>query len=595
MIRLVLFNLTMGFISSVAQAANPTIAYTLSFPEAQTHYVTVTMDISGLGKDEIEVKMPVWAPGSYLVREFARHVESFEAKSGPTNLTVDKVDKNTWKIENQRNSPVTITYKVYAYELTVRTSFVDAAHAYLNGTTIFMYVNGMEDEPSSVTIKPYQGWQKITTSLEKDKTDRFKFYAANYDVLADSPFEIGNQDVIEFAAAGIPHTISMFGQASYDKDRLIKDFTKIIEQETAVFGEHPCKHYTFLVHNITNPGGGLEHLNSTTVQTSRFTYQDENAYAGFLSLIAHEYFHLWNVKRLRPIALGPFDYDHENYTQMLWVAEGFTAYYDELIGRRTKQNSVDKYLGIVAANISTVENTPGNFVQPLADASFDAWIKYYRRNENSRNSSISYYDKGSIVANLMDLAIIQSTKARKSLDDVMKLMYERHYKKSSKGYTEADFKKALEEVSGISFDDFFAKYIHGVAAVDYNQYFIYAGLKLLNKDAENKDAYLGVQTSLSNGKTIITGVVRGSAAWNDGLNVNDEIIAVDGFRVDDLSRLMGMKKVGDKVKCLISRDGVIQTIDVTLGKNTTVRYKLDKIENPSAEQTAVYKKWLSAE
>lgn len=581
-------------ISSQATAA-PKIHYTLSFPEAQAHYVTVEMELTDLNKEEIDVKIPVWAPGSYLVREFARHVEKLEAQAGSITLKSEKINKNTWRINTQKKSRVTITYKVYAFELTVRTSFIDAAHAYLNGSSIFMYVNGWQDEPLTVTIKPYAGWQKISTSLDRDKADRFTFSAPDYDMLADSPFEIGNHEVIEFAAAGIPHSIAMFGQANYDKERLIKDFTKIIEEEVTVFGEHPCKHYTFIVHNISSPGGGLEHLNSTTVQTSRNSYQDEGTYASFLSLIAHEYFHLWNVKRLRPIALGPFDYDNENYTTMLWVAEGFTAYYDELFLRRTKVNAVDKYLGIVAGNINTVENSPGNLVQPLADASFDAWIKYYRRNENSKNTSISYYDKGAIIANLIDLKIIQATKAAKSLDDVMKLMYERHYKRSSKGYTEADFVKALTEVSGENWETFFEKYIHGTAAIPYNDYFGYAGLKLVNKDAESKEASLGVQTNQTGGKTVISAVLRGSAAWNDGLNVNDEILAMDNYRIDDLNKMLSFKKPGDKVKFLISRDGLIQTIDLTLGKNTAVRYKLEKQENPSAEQNATYKKWLKTE
>ncbi len=571
------------------------ISYTLSFPEAQAHYVNVTMQIENVAGEELLVKMPVWAPGSYLIREFSRHVEAFEAKVGNAILQVEKTSKNAWKIKSKPNSIITITYKVYAYELTVRTSFVDASHAYLNGSSIFMYVDGAQELPSTITIEPYTGWQQISTALERSTTNKLMFSAPNYDVLADSPFEIGNHAVVDFVAADIPHSIAMYGQATYDKERLIKDFTKIIEEETAMFGENPCKNYTFIVHNVANGGGGLEHLNSTTLQTSRFTYQDETAYAGFLSLVAHEYFHLWNVKRLRPIELGPFNYDEENYTSLLWIAEGFTAYYDELFVRRTNFNTVEKYLNTVAGNIGTVENSPGNKVQPLSEASLDAWIKYYRRNENSRNATISYYDKGSIIATLIDLRIMDATKAKKSLDDVMKLMYDRHYKNTTKGYTEADFIKALEEVSGVKWDAFFASYIHGTQAIDYATYFAYAGLKLVNKDADSKEPYLGAQTTVTNGKTLVTAVVRGSAAWNDGLNVNDEIIAVDNFRVDDLSKLINMKKSGDVIKLLISRDGVIQTLSVTLGTISNARYKLEKVENATAQQNAVYKKWLKAE
>lgn len=572
--------------------AAPVVQYSVSFPEPHTHYMDVDMKIDVNQEQVIEVKMPVWAPGSYLVREFARNVEGFTATAAGKPLEVIKTDKNTWRINTNKANSVNVKYKVYAFELTVRTSFVDASHAYINGSSVFMYVEGLKDVPCSVRINLPLNWQRISTGLDYDKVDRSNFLAANYDILVDSPFEIGNQDLIEFYAAGIPHVIAMYGKGNYSKETLIKDVTKIVEEEVKIFGEHPCKRYVFIVHNVANGGGGLEHLNSTTLQTNRFCYSDESSYRSFLSLVAHEYFHLWNVKRLRPEPLGPFNYGEENYTEMLWIAEGFTAYYDELILQRTKQTSTDKFLEIVSGNISNLETTPGNQVQSVSESSFDAWIKYYRRNENSRNSTISYYDKGALVGLMLDISIASVTNGQKSLDDVMRLMYDRHYKKNNKGYTEADFRTALKEVSGQDFSSFLEKYVHGTGSLDYANTFASAGINYVQKNNDSKDPYLGVNNSSANGKIVITGVVKGGPAWTYGLNVNDEVIAINNYRVEDLSKGLSQSKIGDKIKVLISRDGVLQTVEVTLSGNPNSKYKLEKMANPSDAQKAVLAKWL---
>jgi len=294
----------------------PALTYTISFSEPHTHYTEVKMIIEGFKGKELNLKIPVWAPGSYLVREFARNVEDFKVNQNGKDVSAEKIDKNTWNIKSNGNGAVEINYKVYANELSVRTSFVNDQHAYLNGSSIFMYVDGLKDLGSTLIIKPYKDWKQISTGLKSGK-DKWELLANNYDQLADSPIEIGNQKIFDFTAAGTLHHVAMFGEANYNEDSLKKDMARIVEGATAVFGENPNKEYTFIVHNITIPSGGLEHLNSTTLEVNRWTYTPKKNYNDFLSLVAHEYFHLWNVKRLRPVQLDPFYYDKENYTTLL--------------------------------------------------------------------------------------------------------------------------------------------------------------------------------------------------------------------------------------------------------------------------------------
>jgi predicted metalloprotease with PDZ domain len=567
------------------------ISYQLTFPEAQGHYVNVTMEVK-TSKDEVVVKMPVWAPGSYLVREFARHVEGFNAKSGGTSLSFIKRDKNTWVIKNPTKSAISISYKVYAFELTVRTSFIDESHAYLNGTSIFMYVDGQLNQASEIIITPNSNWSKISCALPSEKNNAYHLYAENYDILADSPIEIGNQTIIEFTTQGVKHSVAMIGPGNYDAEKIKKDFAKIVDEATSVFGTHPCKNYTFFVHNVPAGGGGLEHLNSTSVQVQRFAYSNEATYQSFLGLVAHEYFHLWNVKRLRPVVLGPFNYDVENYTRMLWVSEGFTAFYDNWLVKRAGYNTPEKYLDIIANEYSAQTNLPGDKEQSVADASFDAWIKYYRRNENSNNTQVSYYDKGSILASLLNLMIIEHSGAKQNLDNLMSYLYEEYYNKKNTGFTDEQFKAAAEKFTGKNLDEFYKNYVNGVTAIPYESFLKIVGLKLTDLNATKNDAYLGANSTSTNGKVLITSVVKNSPAYTYGINVNDEILAIDNFRTDDLTKALTYKKAGDKITILLSRDGMIKTIEVTLIKNTTVKYKIEKMATPSPEQEAAYKQWI---
>lgn len=586
---LILFFMNINTSNAVTLAK---ISYNVTFPEVQAHYVDIEMNIEHLNQSTLVLKMPVWTPGSYLVREFAKSVESFTVSTNGKEIPFVKTRKNWWSINTKGLNHVTIKYKVYCFEVSVRTAFVDISHAFLSTSGIFMYPEGMLNQPSTIHIVPFGGWDKVSTSLDMVNNDPFTVHAPNYDILFDSPIEVGNQDVFGFDAAGVHYQFAMYGGGNYDKEKLKVDVAKIVEQETAVYGENPNKHYVFIVHNYFRGGGGLEHLSSTVLGASRDAYGTPRGYQNFLSLVAHEHFHLWNVKRLRPIALGPFDYDNENYTTDLWIAEGFTAYYEDIILRHAKLIDADNYLGVMANDINQVENTPGKKIQSIADASYDAWIKAYRPTENSNNSTISYYSKGSVAAMLLDLEIINDSQTKYSLDDVMKYMYHEYYKNLKRGYTDAEFKKGLEKFSGKNLDDFYKKYVYGVADVDYNKYLGYAGYQLTDEAAGNNDPSLGIMTATIGGKIVVTNVLRDGTAWVDGINVNDEIVSVDGTPVTDVNGILANKKVGDKLSITVNRDGLSLVLPVTLLKNSLVKYKIETVATPSAQQLKVRSKWL---
>lgn len=590
----------------MAAKAQVKIGFEVSFKEPQAHYAEVQMNISGLAKDYVDVKMPVWTPGSYLVREFEKSVEGFTASASGKKLKVEKVRKNIWRVFSAKANDIKINYRVYAFEISVRTAFIDESHAFLSPTGIFMHPAGMIKSPSTVKIIPYKTWSKVSTGMPLVMGEAFTYRASDFDILYDSPIEVGNQDTFEFMASGVRHEVAMYGGGNYDKEKLKVDMAKVVEQETAVYGENPNKYYLFIVHNFARGGGGLEHLNSTTLGASRNAYNTDAGYKGFLGLVAHEYHHLWNVKRLRPIALGPFDYDNENYTTNLWVAEGFTSYYENKYILRAGFSDANGFVNALAGGIATVLNTPGAKIQSAAASSYDAWIIGYRPNENSKNNSISYYNKGEVIGILMDLEIINATKGAKSLDDVMKAMY-LQCKTLKRGYTDAEFKAMVEKISGISFTNFWTKYVNGVDDAEYVKYFGYAGVKVSTENATPDKPVTGATAQLGNEGLTVTTTARSSAAWDAGLNVNDVIISLDDTSVGDaLSNiklrspmvalevlpLVAKKNIGDSLKLKVKRDGLEKEITLSLKANPNVRLKASIDENASAAQKTVLKKWM---
>ena len=581
--------------SASEQTSTPNISYTVSMSQPWTHLLEVEMRLKwNRMPDAAQLKMPVWTPGSYLVREYARHVQDFSVTDGSGKaLTWQKINKNTWQIDTKGAREIVAKYRVYSNELTVRTNELNDEHGFWNNAALLMFPAGQLTAPSTVTVTPFGKW-KVATGLPAVPGSANTFRAANFDVLYDSPFEVSDYKEISFEVRGKKHRYVITGEGNYDLKKLAEDTTKIAEEGYKIFGELPFDDYTFIV-NLRG-GGGLEHLNSTALQWNRFGFKPKARYNGFLALVAHEYFHLWNVKRIRPDALGPFDYENENYTKLLWIAEGGTAYYEGLLLRRAGLISDGEMLEARANAIEQLQTRPGRFETSLEEASFDAWIKYYRQDENAINNQISYYDKGEIVAMMLDITIRGASNGAKSLDDVMRHLYNEFYKKN-RNYTPADFQKAAELAAGRSLDEFFSKYVRGEAEIDYSGIVNAIGLQVKVEESDKTKAYIGADLAEEAGRLTIRSVAANTPAYEQGLNTGDQIVAIDGYRASNtfLQTYLAERKPNDTVKLTVFRFDKLRDMNFKLGANMRANYSFAPVEQPSADQKRLYMDYMKAE
>jgi predicted metalloprotease with PDZ domain len=573
-----------------AQAPLEPIRYTLSFPAPQTHYLEVTAIVPTDRRADVELMMAVWTPGSYLIREYERNVEAVTATGqGGTALAIEKSDKNRWRITTGGAPTVTVKYRVYAREMTVRTNWVEADFAMINGAPTFLTLAGSAPRPHEVVIEPARGWRTSMTSLTPVGGGSHRYRAADYDELVDSPIVIGNPAVYEFLVDGKKHYLVNIGEAGvFDGARAAKDVEAIVREFRRFWGALPYERY--LVLNVLTAvpgqigGGGLEHKNSTMLIASRWSTRTRPSYLGWLELASHEIFHAWNVKRLRPVELGPFDYENENVTRSLWIAEGVTEYYAALLVHRAGLSSQAEFLDALSSNIEELQTTPGRAAQSAELASQDAWIKYYRPDENSPNSSISYYTKGAVLGFLLDARIRRATGGAKSLDDVMRAAYQKF--SGAKGYTPAEFRAVAEQVAGTSLASFWQTGVEGTAEVDYTEALDQLGLRFRAADTGRSGRpWLGATTRNDGGRLVVSQVRRDSPATAAGLNVDDEIIAIDDFRVraDQLTARLDQYKSGDKVKLLVARRDQLMTIAIEFGSEPARQWRLEV--DPAATET----------
>ena len=615
--------LVLVFASFVAaQTSAPEISFTVAMPRPHTHLFDIDVAVKRGPTTTVpaqeQLVMPVWTPGSYLIREFERHVQDFAATDAAGQpLKWEKISKNTWRVSTNGAREWHATYRVYANELSVRTSELNSDHAFWNNANLLMYLDGFLKSPSTVRVLAPDVW-KVATGLPGVPGQRNTFRAENFDVLYDSPFEVSNFKSLLFNVKGVPHRIVIDGEGNYDPERMRRDVQKIVETQVQLMGgEVPYRDYTFILHLRSNAGGGLEHLNSAALGYPRFgfkivegdratssapntTTQPERDYRGFLSLVSHEFFHLWNVKRIRPDALGPFDYTQENYTKLLWVAEGLTDYYADVVLRRAGLITEKEFLSATARAIQNLQNTPGRKVQSVEESSFDSWIKYYRQDENSINSQVSYYDKGAILGLLLDLEIRKRSNGRKSLDDVMRYLYTEFFKKV-RNYTPADFQRASEMMAGSSLEEFFAKYVRGTEELDYNAALAAAGLRLETGIAPDDDkplekTLLGADVEEDGARLLVRRVYAGSPAYDQGLNTGDQIVALDNMRVtkDFLNARLAEKKPGDLINLTIFRFDNLSTLLIKLGERKEGTYRITALPNQTEIQKQIYSAWLGS-
>lgn len=575
----------------------PNIHYIVSMPYPKSHLFTIRLNIENWRKNILDLKMPVWTPGSYLVREYSRHLQNFKANSTENQRQLDwqKQAKNHWQIDTKNHENITIEYQIYANDLTVRTNHLDETHGYFNGAALFFYLPNYQQLPLKISIEPPFSHWHISTSLPQISDTKNTFLAEDFDSLVDSPFEIGTQKIAHFTVENKPHQWVIWGEGNLKIGKLIQDTIKIIETEAKIFRELPYKDYIFFLHLSASGFGGLEHKNCCVLNYPRFSFQKKDKYEQFMQLVSHEFFHLWNVKRIRPKALENFDYDQENYTTSLWFSEGSTSYYDMIIPLRAGIYNRQRFLELLSKDISQYLSTPGRQIQPLGESSFDAWIKLYRRDAYSNNNQISYYLKGQLVTLLLDLLIRKNSDNKKSFDDVMLTMWQKFGKKEI-GFTPEDLKREIEVIANTDLREFFKLYLESTIELPFNQYFEPFGLKLEAKIDKNMPPYLGLKTQKDNGIEKITFVDANSPAGKAGIDANDELLAIDNYRVNSenlIDRLQDYRE-GDTITLTYFHQEELKTVEVTLENPQPLGYQVKIVDNPSKQQQEMLNQWLKS-
>jgi predicted metalloprotease with PDZ domain len=545
----------------------------------------------------VELMMAVWTPGSYLVREYERNVEAVTAAAPDGRaLAVVKSDKNRWRVTTGGAASVTVKYRVYAREMSVRTNWVEAGFALVNGAPTFLTLADRTPRAHELVITPATGWARSMTSLPEMAGGAHRYRAPDFDTLADSPIVVGNPAVHEFTVDGKKHYLVNEGEGGvFDGARAARDLEAIVREYRRMWGFLPYEKYLFL-NLLTESGGGLEHKNSTVLMASRWATRTRRSYNNWLDLASHEYFHAWNVKRLRPVELGPFDYENEVHTKNLWIAEGVTEYYADLTLHRAGLITRDEYLDSVSDRIEELQTTPGRLVQSAEMASYDAWIKYYRPDENSINTAVSYYTKGSVVGLLLDARIRKATNGARSLDDVMKAAYEKY--SGMRGYTADEFRAVAEQVAGVSLKTFWDAAVSGTVELDYQETLDTLGLRFRSvavpADRPGR-AWLGIGTRNDAGRLVVTQVRRDTPAVAAGLNVDDEILAIDDYRVraDRLDNRLEQYRPGDKVVLLVARREQLLRLELTFGTEPTRAWRLEVNPSASEAQQSSRGRWLN--
>lgn len=567
--------------------ASPAVCYAICPANPEAHLYEVSCRVEHPDPAGQRFALPAWIPGSYLIRDFARQIVSISAEAGGKQLALSKIDKHTWQADpTDGKQALTVNYEVYAWDLSVRGAHLDQTHAFFNGTSVFLRVLGQEDAPCHLDLQPPKGkayahWRVASALAPAGKEKKaakphgFGLYAAsNYDELIDHPVELGSFTLAIFNACGVPHEIAITGRHDCDAgalDRLTADLKKICEWQIRFFGEPaPMKKYVFLVTAVGDGYGGLEHRASTALLCSR----DDLPYAGmkglperyrnFLGLCSHEYFHTWNVKRIKPAAFAPYDLDRENYTTLLWAFEGFTSYYDDLTLLRSGVIPETAWLELTAKNIDKVLSAPGRLNQSLANSSFDAWNKFYRPDENTPNTVVSYYAKGALVALALDLTLRAGTDGKASLDDVMRALWQRHGQ-TGLGVGDDDIRLIAEEISGLKLKRFFADAVCGTQDLPLAKLLKPFAITLTSAAANNTPA-LGARATAEGNELKLANVYSGGAAQLAGLSAGDVLLAIDGLRVTaaTLERQLARRAAGDRITVHVFRRDEMMEFSVRL-------------------------------
>jgi predicted metalloprotease with PDZ domain len=579
------------------------IRYHVAMPAPQSHEFHVTVEIPALAnRRSVNVLFPVWAPGSYLVRDFVRHVYDLEATAGGRRLGIERLDKARWRLATGGRA-VTLRYHVFAFETSVRTSFLDDSHAFWNGTSLFFMVEGEAERPCLLGVEPPPGW-RISTALPSPRGRPHLFLARTYDELVDSPVEIGTHEEHAFRCGGTRFEVALQGRCNVDRERLLSTLRRIVETTGAMFGGFPFRRYLFIIHALPARGGGLEHADSCTLDIAGHSFEDEKGYQSFAELAAHEFFHAWNVKRIRDRPLGPFDYAKENYTRLLWFHEGFTEYMQALVLLRAGLLSAERHLKDLAEDWTRYAARPGRNVTPLSELSYEAWIKQYKPAENHQNRMVSYYDKGRWAALLLDLEMRRATAGRRGLPDLFARLW-RGYGARGCPIDQTVIRREAEAISGRTLASYFQRYVDGTAELPVPRRLREVGVKVEAKSPG--DGYDGVKRRrllawsglvfTANGDdecAVVKTVIPDSPADRAGMTYGDEIIAVDGTRVRDatVGKRIADHAPGQTVELTFFRKDRLRTASLALIRNPERRWSFSLDAEAGGRRALLRARWL---
>jgi predicted metalloprotease with PDZ domain len=581
-------------LGSRAEKFPGTMFYTVSMPDPGSHYFHISLRCEGLRQDTISFKMPNWSPGYYQLLNYSKNVEHFNATGDDgKDINFQQASANNWRVVSKRGQIVSISYDVKATSTFVAQSFLDESHGYIIPAGVFLYIEGQLQRPVTVRIEPYKDWQTVATGLDIAPGRSNSFLAPDFDVLYDSPILIGNlEELPSFTVDGKPHRFIGYRMGNFDRVQFMADLKKIVEGGSAVIGDIPYRHYTFLA---IGPGrGGIEHLNSTTISFDGSQLNTADGKRRMYSFLAHEYFHHYNVKRIRPIELGPFDYDKGSRTNQLWISEGLSVYYEYLILKRKGLMTRDEFFNALRNNIMNYENKPGHLYQTVAQASYDTWSDGpFGRTGDEVNKTISYYDKGPALGMLLDLKIRHETHNKRSLDDVMQTLYKKYYQEKKRGFTEEEFRAVTETIAGTPLPEFFG-YVYTVKDPDYPTYLSYAGLKMDTATKEVPAPWLGISTRERDDSISINGVDWNSPAWNAGLRAGDRILAAEGRTMNKkaLDELIKTKQKGDKIRLTVWQNNSSKETEIVFGKKYEKDFLIYPVPDPTPLQAAILSDWM---
>lgn len=566
---LFLLCITLGMAESLAP-----IYYTVRIPAAKTHYVEVEARIPTAAQPRVELMMAVWTP--YVIREYAKNLEAVTARADDGRpLVIEKARKNRWRIETGGADPVIVSYRVYCHIMDVQDNWVDDEFALLNGAPTFLTLAEHAARPHDVQIILPPAWKTTVTGMPSVPGTPHHYRAPDYETLVDCPVVAGNPAVYEFAVEGKPHYLVDVGEGGvFEGGRAAQDLARIVREDAKLWGGLPYDKYLFL-NLLTGGGGGMEHSNSTALISDRWNTRTRFNYLRWLEMASHEFFHTWNVRRLRPVELTPGEYETEAYTTSLGIAEGFTSYYAPLMVHRAGLSTEEELLATLSGAIRELQTTPGRLVQSLSLSSFDTWIKFYRPDENSGNTAISYYSKGEVAGFLLDARVRAATQGAKSLDDVMRLALARN--PAGGGYTPAAFRAAASEVAGPDLSAWFAWVFDSTTELDYQEALNWFGLRFAGDESSKQQAWLGADTEAEDGRLMVRRIPRGTPAYEAGLDTGDEIVGFADFRVHPATwdRQLANYQPGDRLSLLLARRGRLVRITATLGHEPALAWKLE--------------------